>query len=97
MLNKGQVWRQIQAGLKPSEDVRTWSERDGFGPTFKVVSVSRDALVIAPESSGNERRLVEASLNEVIDFWNAQAVERSKVETRNSSYSLGILKHLGLI
>ena len=96
MLNKAQVWRQISAGLKPGMFISTWSERDGSGPEFKIEEVSNSAILIAPESSGKARRLVQASFDEIVDYRNAGSA-RTELKTRNSSYALGILKHLGII
>ena len=95
-LNKGQVWRQVQARLEEGAVLTTWSPRDGAGPEFRIDKVSDAVILITPVSTGNQRRLVQNSFDEVVDFRNAGS-ERSKLFTQNSSYSLGILKHVGSI
>ncbi|MBI2261330.1 MAG: hypothetical protein HYU62_06660 [Caulobacterales bacterium] len=96
MLNKGQVWRQIAARLKPGAVVRTWSDRDGLGPEFRIDLITDSAVLITPLSTGKQRRLVQGSFDEVVDYRNSGSA-RSGLLTRNSSYSLGVLKHLELI
>jgi len=94
-MQRGQAWRLAVAKLSSGDVLPTWSARDGAGPEFRIDSASRDAIFLTPLSTGKQRRLVESSFEEVEGFLR-DGGNRSDLFTRNASYPLGIMKHLGL-